>query len=101
MKYLWIVVLLLCFPDLAGAQSNTAVDRASCNASFHLGCVSNQTSTASSSGFAAPVGMLGSSALEGGLVALLIAGGIARRIYCHATGSGRKRNRCGAIERAD
>ena len=101
MKYLWIGVFLICFSGHAEPQSATADDQASCNASFHQNCVSDQTSGTSSSGFAAPLGVLGSSALEGGLVALLIAGGIARRLRRHAVGGGRKRNHRGAFERPE
>jgi len=98
MKYLWLWVFLFCLSGHAGAQSGTADSRASCNASFHQGCPSDQTSTASSSGFAAPVGVLGSSGLEGGLVLLLIAGGIARQLYRHAAGSRRKLSCGGAVD---
>jgi hypothetical protein len=84
MKYLWIWVFLFCFSGHVGAQSGAADERASCNASFHRGCVSDAKSTTSSSGFAAPAGVLGSSWLEGGLVLLLIAGGIARRLLPNA-----------------
>ena len=91
MKYLWIAVFLFCFSGHAGAQSGTADERASCNASFHQTCVPDQSTSTSSSGFAAPIGVLGSSGLEGGLVALLIAGGIARRLYRSWAGDGRNR----------
>jgi hypothetical protein len=80
MKHLWIWVFLLCFSGHAGAQSGTADERASCHASFQQDCVPDETSTTSSSGFAAPAGLLGSSWLEVGLVLLMIAGGIARRL---------------------
>ena len=96
MKHLWIWIFLMCCPGYAGAQSDTADENASCNASFHGGCPSGGTS---SSGFAAPFGVLGSSGLEGGLVALLIAGGIASRLRRHAVGGGWKRNHRGAFER--
>jgi hypothetical protein len=86
MKRGWILLLLVCFPWQALAQSDTADLRASCNASFHEGCKSITTS----SGFAAPMGALGSSVLEGVLVAALIAGGIGRRLYRQAIEGKRK-----------
>lgn len=89
MKYLWVWVFLFCFPGHAEPQSDTADDQASCNASFHQNCISDETSTTSSSGFAAPLGVLGSSGLDGGLVVLIAAGGIARRLYRRAAGGGR------------
>jgi len=97
MKYLPIWVFLLCVQGHAEAQSGTADERASCNASFHQTCQPEPTSGASSSGFAAPIGVLGSSGLEGGLVALLIMVGIARRRYRRVAGSARKVNQAGAF----
>ena len=84
MKYLWVWIFLFCFPGHAEPQNSTADDQASCNASFHQNCVPDQTSTTSSSGFAAPLGVLGSSGLEGALVVLIVAGGVARRLHRHA-----------------
>lgn len=101
MKHLWIWIILTCFSGHAAAQSSTADERASCNASFHQGCQSVQTSGTSSSAFAAPLGVLGSSGLEGALVTVLIAGGIARRLHRQAVGGGRKRNHHGALERPE
>jgi len=92
MKNLWIWIFLACFTGHAEAQSDTADERASCQASFHEGCKSD---SASSDGFAAPGGVLGSTVLEGGLVVLLIAGGVARRLGRHAAGGGRKAPRSG------
>ncbi len=89
MKRGWILVLLVCFPWHALAQSDTADLRASCNASFHAGC---KSTTTSSIGLAAPAGVLGSSGLEGVLVAVLIAGGIGRRLYRQAIEGKRKRS---------
>ena len=99
MKHLLLWALLFCYSGHAVAQSDTADDRASCNASFQQDCQSDQTSDPSSDGFAAPLGVLGSSGLEGGLVALLIAGGIAHRLRRQAVGAGRKRNHREAFER--
>lgn len=92
MKRLWICVLLFCLAGHAVAQNTTADQNASCNASFHEGCKSDQTFTTSSSGFAAPAGVLGSSALESSLIALLIAAGIGRRLYRVRSGGGGKRD---------
>jgi len=55
------------------AQSLTADERASCNASFHRGCTQVATSGVSSSGFAAPMGLIGSSAQEGASLAVMLA----------------------------
>ena len=55
------------------AQSLTADERASCNASFHRSCTQDSTTGVSSSGFAAPMGLFGSSAEEGASLALMIA----------------------------
>ena len=92
MKRLWICVLLFCLAGHAVAQNTTADQNASCNASFHEGCKSDQTFTTSSSGFAAPAGVLGSSALESSLIALLIAAGIGRRLYRSRSGIRGKRD---------
>jgi len=91
MKGLWIGVFLICLSGHAVAQSVIANEQASCNASFHQNCEPDQSTVASSTGFAAPIGVLGSSGLEGGLLALLIAGGIGRRLHRHVTGRGRAR----------
>ena len=93
MNYLWgrcdmkrviVGILFLCFAAVANAyhsgisETTTADASASCNAAFHSGCVDDdadheeQTHTASSSGFAAPAGAIGSSILEIGLLALLV-----------------------------
>jgi len=55
------------------AQSVTADERASCNASFHRGCAQDSATGVSSSGFAAPMGLIGSSAQEGAALALMLA----------------------------
>lgn len=78
MKVLWVVLMLVMVSFDTEAQSQMADQQASCNASFHEGCKTEKTSTTSSNGFAAPIGMLGSSALEDALVFLLIGGGIFR-----------------------
>jgi len=55
------------------AQSVTADERASCNASFHSGCAKDSATGVSASGFAAPMGLIGSSAQEGAALALMLA----------------------------
>ena len=58
------------------SETETADSSASCNAAFHDGCATDdhdeESHTASSSGSAAPVGVLGSSALEITLIVLLV-----------------------------
>ena len=67
-------------------ETETADSNASCNAAFHAGCATavddheEQTHTASSSGFAAPAGPLGGSALEIALIALLLGGMVGGRV---------------------
>ena len=84
MKRAIVGILFLCFAAVANAyhsgisETTTADESASCNAAFHAGCADTdadheeQTHTASSSGFAAPAGTMGSSFLEIGLLALLV-----------------------------
>jgi hypothetical protein len=55
------------------AQSVTADERASCNASFHSGCAKDSATGVSSSGFAAPMGLIGSSAQECASLAVMLA----------------------------
>jgi len=99
MKRLVAGLLLCCVAGSASSyhtddasESTKADTRASCNAAFHVGCQADQTFTASSSGFAAPAGALGSSGLESALVALLLAGGIGRGLYRARAGRGRRGN---------
>lgn len=98
MKRLLVWLFLFCCSGQAGAQSGTADARASCNASFHQSCPAQQTSGTTSSGFAAPLGVLGSSGLEGGLVTLLIAAAVARRLYRSEAGSPRPASPRGATQ---
>lgn len=85
MKHVMLGFLLFCFAAFANAyhsgisETTTADANASCNAAFHSGCVDadtdheeEHTHTASSSGFAAPAGTIGSSIVEIGLLALLV-----------------------------
>jgi hypothetical protein len=98
MKRVWIWVLLLFCPAAALAQSETATNQANCSASFLGNCPIEQTVTTSSDGFAAPIGLLGSSGLEGLLVALLIAGGIGSQLYRRAADGAVSGNRNGSFE---
>lgn len=80
----WSTALLLAFCAMTANayhsginETETADSNASCNAAFHTGCETDtdheeQTHTASSSGFAAPAGGLGGSALEIALIVLLV-----------------------------
>ena len=83
MKRLVLGLWLLCSPVFSQAyhsgisETTTADANASCNAAFHSGCADDpdheeQTHDASSSGFAAPAGALGGTALELGLIGLLL-----------------------------
>ena len=84
----WALTLVLAFYAMTVnayhsgvSETETAASNASCNAAFNSGCVTDadtdtdheeQTHTASSSGFAAPAGGLGGSALEIALIVLLV-----------------------------
>jgi len=81
MRCAWVLVFLLCLAGRVYGQSATADLKASCNASFHEGCKSAQTTTVSSSGFAAPAGALGSSGLESAFIAFLFSAAIGGRLY--------------------
>jgi len=75
------------------SETTTADARASCNAAFHSGCVDDgdheeQTQTASSSGFAAPAGGLGSSPAEIVFIALLVGGIVVGRRRFSLSGPG-------------
>ena len=92
MKRLILCLLLVGLAASANAyhsgisETETADSNASCNAAFHAGCATTdddheeQTHTASSRGFAAPAGALGSSGLELALIALLVSGAIGGRL---------------------
>ena len=64
-------------------ETTTAAGNASCNAAFNAGCPEDEhddgTQGVTSSGSAAPIGVLGSSSLEIALIALLIGGVACRR----------------------
>ncbi|UCD67709.1 MAG: hypothetical protein JSW48_12890 [Betaproteobacteria bacterium] len=83
MKRLILCLLLVGLAASANAyhsgvsETTTADENASCNAAFHAGCPTDadheeQTHTASSSGFAAPAGDLGSSTFETAVIAFLV-----------------------------
>lgn len=90
MRHAIVAILLWCFAAAANAyhsgisETTTAASNASCNAAFNSSCVNadadaepdhdheEATHTASSSGFAAPAGAIGSSILEIGLLGLLV-----------------------------
>jgi len=100
MKRLIAGFLLWCVAgSAAAAYSATADAKASCNASFHEGCKTDQTFTASSSGFAAPAGVLGGSPVEGALLSLLVAAGVAGRFYRSVAKGSRVRGLRGALKR--
>jgi len=100
MKRLIAGLLLWCVAgSAAAAYSATADANASCNASFHEGCKTDQTFTASSSGFAAPAGVLGGSPVEGALLSLLVAAGVAGRFYRSVAKGSRVRGLRGALKR--
>jgi len=75
MRQLIAGFLIFCAPGATqvSAQSSTADERASCNASFHAGCPQESTTSVSSSGFAAPMGVIGSSPQESASLALMVA----------------------------
>jgi len=75
MRQIFRVFLISCAlgATQVSAQSLTADERASCNASFHSGCAKDSATGVSSSGFAAPMGMIGSSPQEGAALALMLA----------------------------
>lgn len=75
MRQIFKVFLISCAlgATQVSAQSATADERASCNASFHRGCAQDSAAGVSSSGFAAPMGLIGSSAQEGAALALMLA----------------------------
>ena len=82
---IFFVVILFCSAG-ALAEHNGGTDfsdgaNASCNASFNQNCFTDQTYTADSSGFAAPAGELGSSAIEIVMFALFFATGIGARLH--------------------
>jgi hypothetical protein len=54
------------------APNSTADSNASCNASFHVGCMTDSGGSVASSGFAAPVGALGASLPESASLAVLV-----------------------------
>ena len=80
MKRLTLTWVLLLAAGVAQAQSSsgaapneTSDTNASCNASFHVGCQQDSGSTLSSSGFAAPAGVLGGSLPESASLLAMVA----------------------------
>jgi hypothetical protein len=89
----WMSILSLAFYATSASayhtgisETETADANASCNAAFHAGCAitdddhEEQTHSASSSGFAAPAGAMGSSVLEMALIVLLVTGAVGGRL---------------------
>lgn len=98
MKRLLLGLVFCCVAGSAAAyhtddanESTKADSNASCNAAFHLGCQTDQTFTASSSGFAAPAGALGSSPAESAAISMLLAAAIGGGIVRSAAARGRIR----------
>ena len=86
MKHLRRTLILLCvaasahgYHNGAGDTTSTPDERASCNASFHDGCQQPSGSTLSSSGFAAPAGVLGGSLLESASLLAMVVLAVAPR----------------------
>ena len=89
MRHLLAFLFMACVAGAAHAAHNggsdtntTPLSTANCNASFQSGCAQTSltttttttTNTVSSSGFAAPVGAVGESAVESIALAVMVAG---------------------------
>jgi len=70
-----------------------------CESELQCELSTDQTFTASSSGFAAPAGVLGGSPVEGALLSLLVAAGVAGRFYRSVAKGSRVRGLRGALKR--